>query len=159
MTTFLITISFLIHAMSLFALIILFQRQNKLHNSEKKMKQTAVEMEEMMTAFLMEIKEENEQFIAQLTKEAPIKKVKPPVEIEHEDKLLPPLTSRKAAAKAYAGAKSAKEETELQADMPLALQMGEMKKQGMTDEEIAKALHVGMTEVKLALKFNKIEQK
>lgn len=157
MTTFLITISFLIHAISLFALIILFQRQNKVQNSEKKMKQTAAEMEEMMTAFLIEIKEENEQLIAQLTKAEPIKKSSLPVANEYEDKPLPPLTPRKAAARAYEGAKSAKTETISKADIPLAIQMAEMREQGMTDEEIARALHVGMTEVRLALKFNKIE--
>ncbi|MER3007375.1 hypothetical protein ABQG73_21320, partial [Bacillus licheniformis] len=74
MTIFLITISFLIHAMSLFALIILFQRQNKISDSEKKAKQAAKDMEEMMTAFLIEIKEENEQLIAKLGSVPPAKK-------------------------------------------------------------------------------------
>jgi DNA invertase Pin-like site-specific DNA recombinase len=159
MTTFLIVISFLIHALSLFALIILFQRQNKMSHSEKKMKQAAAEMEEMMTGFLIQIQEENEQLITELTKKAAGKRAKPPVAEEQENKPLPRLTTRKAAAKAYSETKPAEKETKPQADMPLAKQMAEMRKKGMKDEEIARALHVGVTEVKLALKFNKGEQK
>lgn len=157
MTTFLIMISFLIHAMSLFALIILFQRQNKVSNSEKKTKQAAAEMEEMMAAFLIEIKEENEQLIAELKKKAPEKNENPSGIEEQERKPLSPFTTRKAAAKAYAGVKPIEKEIKSQTDIPLVMQMIQMKKQGMKDEEIARALHVGMTEVQLALKFNKNE--
>ncbi|WP_046175031.1 hypothetical protein [Domibacillus indicus] len=161
MTTFLITISFLIHAISLFALILLFQRQNKTNHLEKEMKRTAEEMEEMMSAFLMEIKEENEQLIADLSKTAPAKKAPSPLAAEYEEKEMPlPLPqypARKAAVQAYAGTKHAGTKVKKPEDMPPAVRMADMKKQGMTDEEIAKALRIGITEVKLAFKFNKDE--
>lgn len=158
MTIFLITISFLIHAMSLFALIILFQRQNKISDSEKKAKQAAKDMEEMMTAFLIEIKEENEQLISKLGSIPPAKKpnAKDP---EPREKPLPPLTPRKAAAKAYTGMKTVQVERNTEKEVPQSKKIADMKEQGMTEEEIAKTLHIGITEVQLALKFNKTEGK
>jgi len=164
MIPFLMTISFLIHALSLFALIILFQRQNKISESEKKIKRASKEMEDMMTSFLIDIKEENEQLIAKLNKTESREKT---------DTFSPPLVPRKTAVKAYAGAQAVPKEmknsnTEVQpskaatktaaeAELSLAEKMYAMKQQGMEDEEIAKTLHIGVTEVKLALKFYKSE--
>ncbi|WP_309087105.1 DUF6115 domain-containing protein [Domibacillus sp.] len=158
MTIFLITISFLIHAMSLFALIILFQRQNKISDSEKKAKQAAKDMEEMMTAFLIEIKEENEQLISKLGSIPPAKKPNAK-DLEPREKPLPPLTPRKAAAKAYTGMKTVQVERNTEKEVPQSKKIADMKEQGMTEEEIAKTLHIGITEVQLALKFNKTEGK
>lgn len=173
MIPFLMTISFLIHALSLFALIILFQRQNKISESEKKIKQASKEMEDMMTSFLIDIKEENEQLIAKLNKTESVDQTSTTELIEKADTFSPPLVPRKTAAKAYTRAKALPKEmktsnTEVQsskaaikigaeAELPLAEKMSAMKKQGMKDEEIAKTLHIGVTEVKLALKFYKNE--
>ncbi|WP_050181425.1 DUF6115 domain-containing protein [Domibacillus robiginosus] len=156
MTTFFIAISFLIHALSLFALIILFQRQNKVSEAERNAKQTAKEMEEMMTAFLIEIKEENEQLITQLAKNTPIEKIKKQ-EPASEKKPLPSFIPRQAAAKAYTGARTVRTKAQAQEEVPQTQKIAEMKMEGMTEEEIAKKLRIGVTEVQLALKFNKKE--
>lgn len=173
MIPFLMIISFLIHALSLFALIILFQRQNKISESEKKIKQASKEMEDMMTSFLIDIKEENEQLIAKLNKTESVNEITTTERIEKTDTFSPPSVPRKTAAKAYAGVQALPKEiktsnTEVQpskaaaktaaeAELSLTEKMYAMKKQGMKDEEIAKTLHIGVTEVKLALKFYKSE--
>jgi hypothetical protein len=154
MITFLITISFLLHAVSLFALILLFQRQNNMKHREKKMQQTAAETEEMMSVFLMELKEENEKLINQLSKKAP--EQKEPAPIPHETPrddavVLPPIVPRAAAVKAYDGAKK-KPEQPLK-EQSAAERMIELKKQGFSEEEIARELQIGVTEVQLSLKF------
>lgn len=155
MITFLITISFLIHAVNLFALIILFQRQNNMKQTEKKMRQTAGETEEMMSAFLMELKEENEQLIKQLSQKSTNRKEpEPPILNDawsDEKGVLPPIVPRATAAKAYENVKkepkpSGKERSTLE-------QMIELKKQGFSEKEIARELKIGITEVQLRLKF------
>lgn len=160
MTTFLLVISFLIHALSLFALILLFQRQNSGRNAENKMKQAANETEEMLTAFLMEMKEENEKLIEDLKKAQALEK---PAQTKKRepmpDPVLPPVTPRKAAAQAYKQTTkhSGSVLQEQHAEKPLIDQMVDLQKSGLSKEEIAKKLNVGRTEVELAFKFNKKE--
>jgi hypothetical protein len=151
MITFLITISFLLHAVSLFALILLFQRQNNMKHREKKMQQTAAETEEMMSVFLMELKEENEKLINQLSKKAPEQKEPAPIPYEtprDDAVVLPPIVPRAAAAKAYDGLKKKPVKEQSAAE-----RMIELKKQGLSEEEIARELQIGVTEVQLSLKF------
>lgn len=154
MITFLIMTSFLMHAVSLYALILLFQRQNNMKQTEKKMRQTAAETEEMMSAFLMELKEENEQLIKQLSKKEP--KRKKPVPIQNEapqDDILvrPQIVPRASVAKAYASVK--KEPKKPVKEQSASERMMELKKQGFSEEEIARELKIGVTEVQIGLKF------
>ncbi len=157
MTTLLLTVSFLLHTVSLFALILLFQRQNNMKQTEQKMRRTAAETEEMMMAFLLELKEENEELIKQLANLRQLKNEKStteqPAVFEKEDIILPSTVSRSAAAKAYGNAKKSLKKEKV--EIPLAEQMVNMQQQGMGEEEIARKLQVGVTEVKLALKFSR----
>jgi len=59
-------ILFLLNIVTLFAVILLFLRQNRLMQSERNQKETFAEIEELMAAFMMDIKEENELLLKKL---------------------------------------------------------------------------------------------
>jgi len=113
-----------------------------------------VETEEMMSDFLMELKEENEQLIKQLSKKEPKRKGPVPVpnEAPQDDTVvLPPIVPRATVAKAYASVK--KELKQPVKERSASERMMELKKQGFSEEEIARELKIGVTEVQLGLKF------
>src|SRR5690606_37045265 len=64
---FLIFILFILNIFLIFAVIILYTRQNKLVEFEKDQQKLKTESEEMLIGFLMELKEENEQFIKKVS--------------------------------------------------------------------------------------------
>ena len=64
----LITILFLMIILLIFTVLLLYLRQNRLLGLEKKLEATLAESESMILAFLMEIREENEQFISDVKK-------------------------------------------------------------------------------------------
>jgi hypothetical protein len=63
MTTFLLLLSLMLNAAAIFAIILLYLRQNRLVESEKKQQRIITEIEEVFSAYLLELKEENEKFI------------------------------------------------------------------------------------------------
>lgn len=63
MTAFLLAISLLLNIVALLAIILLFLRQNKLMETEKKQEKMLVEMEEVISSYLIQMKEENDDFI------------------------------------------------------------------------------------------------
>lgn len=63
MTTFLLLISLLLNGVAIFFIIILFTRQNRLIEVEKSQDKLISDVEEIITASLLEMKEENEAFI------------------------------------------------------------------------------------------------
>lgn len=65
MTAFLLAISLLLNGIAIFLIIILYARQNRLHEVEKTQEKMAKDMEEMISSYLYEMKEENEAFINQ----------------------------------------------------------------------------------------------
>ncbi|KON89061.1 hypothetical protein AF332_21210 [Sporosarcina globispora] len=67
MTAFLLAISLLLNIVALLAIIILFLRQNKLMEAEKKQDKVLVEMEEVISSFLIQMKEENDDFISKFS--------------------------------------------------------------------------------------------
>ena len=68
MTTFLFLMSFALHFAALFAIVLLYLRQTKLMRLEKRQDQIMREMEEFFSAYLLEFKEENARFIAEVKK-------------------------------------------------------------------------------------------
>ncbi|MBS4189258.1 hypothetical protein KHA94_03360 [Bacillus sp. FJAT-49705] len=68
MTTFLILLSIFLNILALFAIIILFLRQNRILEVEKKQEKMFLEMEEVISAYLVQMKEDNEDFIKRLNK-------------------------------------------------------------------------------------------
>lgn len=63
MMIFLIIISIALNMVAFLLIAILFLRQNKLIKMEESIKQPVKEMEDLMTTYLLQMKEENEQFI------------------------------------------------------------------------------------------------
>lgn len=63
MTNFLLTISLLLNGISIYFIFILYSRQNRLLEAEKSQDSFKKEMENEISAFLFEMKEENEEFI------------------------------------------------------------------------------------------------
>lgn len=63
MDVFFIIVSIMLNILLLLAVVILYVRQNKLFGMEEMQKRTLKEMEELISAYLLEMKEENEQFI------------------------------------------------------------------------------------------------
>jgi hypothetical protein len=66
MATFLLAISLLLNGISIYFIIILYTRQNRLLEVEKTQEQFKKGMEDEISAFLFEMKEENEEFIKRL---------------------------------------------------------------------------------------------
>ncbi|WP_313798653.1 hypothetical protein [Cytobacillus sp.] len=63
MTTFLLLISLFLNVLAIFAIIILFLRQNRLSQVERKQEKMISDMEEVISTYLVQMKEENEAFI------------------------------------------------------------------------------------------------
>ncbi|PAQ15908.1 hypothetical protein CD798_04085 [Bacillaceae bacterium SAOS 7] len=154
MTTLFIMTSLILNAVALFAIILLFLRQNRLFDLKNQQRKIAQEMEGMMDAYLLEMKEENEKFIEQLSQKASVNEAKPsPVQ---EQELLIPNLQRARAVKGYKAANSTNEHTTPPKKKQVEDEIDLLHKQGFTVEEIAKKLNKGKTEVELALKFSNI---
>ncbi|MGX1825149.1 DUF6115 domain-containing protein, partial [Heyndrickxia sporothermodurans] len=63
MTIFILFLSIILNIITIFAIIILYLRQNRLLTMDHSQKQTMKEMEDIFTAYIEELKDENEQFI------------------------------------------------------------------------------------------------
>ncbi|OZI11538.1 hypothetical protein CEW92_11255 [Bacillaceae bacterium SAS-127] len=122
-----------------------------LKNQQQKIAQ---EMEGMMDAYLLEMKEENEKFIEQLSQKASVNEAKPSTVQEQE--LLTPNLQRARAVKGYKAASSTNDHTAPPKKQQVEGEIALLHKQGFTVEEIAKKLNKGKTEVELALKFSNI---
>lgn len=178
MATLFIFISFMLNAVALFAIIVLFMRQNRLHEVKKQQEKLAAEMEEMMAAYLLEMKEENEKFINEFSASRtsaessplPTPAATPSKEetaatitsLQKEDPVAisAPSMQRIRAAKVYGTASSSEkvqsEEKASPSDEPEKPEdVFSLKEQGLGVEEIARKLNKGKTEVELALKFAK----
>ncbi|MGS2776876.1 DUF6115 domain-containing protein [Robertmurraya sp. GLU-23] len=114
MTSVFLFISIVLNIIALFSIVILYLRQSKLFEVEKKQQRMIEEMEDVISTYLAEMKEENESFIERMTKiatnqsnkkeknkkrEVSKQPILPPIE---EDKVLFPIKSSKShAVKAY----------------------------------------------------------
>lgn len=205
MTAFFIIISIMLNIIALMAIVILYLRQNKLLKVEVDQKKSLAEIEELMSSYLLEIKDENEQFIERvkgvnkekrkLEQSSPLHVAENQLEqessIEKEDsqRELSSLLGKTVsfqAVKAYQKQKKEQMESnelllssneatikaseKVEEDSPKSEQkdihdpngaLGEslfeqimnMKKQGFSEEEMAKKLNKGKTEIALLLKF------
>ncbi|WP_079508455.1 hypothetical protein [Mesobacillus jeotgali] len=63
MTTFLLLLSLILNAAAIFAIILLYLRQNRLVEAEKKQGKIISEIEEIFSSYLFELKEENDKFL------------------------------------------------------------------------------------------------
>lgn len=149
MTTFLWMISFVLHGISLFLIILLSLKWIKIKETEKEQAELIREMEAMMTTYLMQFKEENERFIKQLTS-SPIrqKKKEAPPSFQDEQVLLP---VEQVVDRIELSTTAPKKEQSVESLVSEALKL---QQQGKTIEEIARTLKRGKTEMELLLKFH-----
>lgn len=172
MATFFISVSLVFNLLAFFAIALLFLRQNRLLLAEKKQENMMREIEEVLSSYLIQLKEENEEFINRLNNteiqesQSLVRKTKEDWEqplvaenqIVREDDLQKSMINTKKyhAAKAYkqspeiAGIEDLKETQ----DESLLSQILQFKKLGYNTTEIAQKLNMGKTEVALLLKFN-----
>ena len=160
---------------SVFAIIILYLRQNRLINFEKNYQIYMKESEELINTFIIEMKEENQE-IKQLISN---KKVSKPTEDKPQLNQEPPIVNqtatsqpegyiKKTALNAYGNVNNQTSVTnnldhkvELTSRRELVTEpdhllkeVTEMKNQGKTIEEIARKMGRGKTEIDLLLKLN-----
>ncbi|PFA67857.1 hypothetical protein CN378_10090 [Bacillus sp. AFS015802] len=172
MVTFLLFISFLLNIISLLSVVILYSRQNRFLNMEKDQKKILAEMEDVISTYLVEMKEQNDEFIRSFkTQDYKSKQVARPTE-ENDQHDSPQYTKTtkwtgtgyKRASQAYQQMHEDKTvltdrgvEMPVEPDQdPLIQQVISMKKKGMSIEEIAKSVGKGKTEIELLLKFRQI---
>lgn len=175
----LIIFTLIISVLSLFTVIILFIRQNRLFHLEQKYKQLQNELEQSITSFLIEIREENDKFLRNLEQVKPVKVNKTKLD-NHEkmnnDKLDNHIQSTDLEIKDlpnYSGLKEYKTiakqvknndknalikdvKNEYDEEMNKIIRLVD---DGYSIEEIAKSLNKGKTEVELLIKFSSSLQK
>lgn len=188
MTTFLLLLSLILNAAAIFAIILLYLRQNRLVEAEKKQERIIKEIEEVFSAYLLELKEENELFIKKFKKKSsPDNRIPDndsPSEMKEvkssEEKEKPDHQTRIAQGISYHAARKAYQQNIGQAPpqedfvpepieeevflLPITEsedareadffeQVMALKNQGKSNEEIARILNKGKTEIELLLKF------
>ncbi|KIY21513.1 MULTISPECIES: hypothetical protein [Mesobacillus] len=178
MTTFLLLLTLILNMATIFAIIVLYLRQNRLVETERKQEKIISEIDEIFSAYLLEWKEENDKFLKLITNaNMPVNQGKADKPAEKTDigsqkdpeavirEIQQPHTrkgiSYHAARQAYQagvpikhseieGVTAGSEETK---EVSLMDQVTTMKQQGLTIEEIARKLNKGKTEIELLLKF------
>lgn len=93
MTSVFLFISILLNIIALFFIVILYLRQSKLFEVEKKQRKMIEEMEDVISTYLAEMKEENENFINRITNSEKSKGKKKESRISDESDIEPLLPS------------------------------------------------------------------
>ncbi|MCM3572746.1 hypothetical protein M3172_06050 [Mesobacillus subterraneus] len=188
MTTFLLLLSLMLNVAAIFAIILLYLRQNRLAEAEKKQGKIIKEIEEVFSAYLFELKEENDKFLelmsaTNIQKESDGNKTAPIEAAEEKPEAVADGVSKETNQRlgkgiSYHAARKAYQQNhvpvpsdsndniymEIPEDnsesTPLSFvdQVVHMKKQGLTIEEIARDLDKGKTEIELLLKFRQNTQ-
>ncbi|HEO8418987.1 hypothetical protein [Niallia sp. FSL W8-0635] len=183
MVNFLLFLSIILNLIAIFCIVILYLRQNRFVGMEKEQKKNIEEMEEVISTFITEIKEENELFLNKFISFQP----KEDNEDRQEEKGIvddtngmefkpKELKGNKAMLNVYKNVAPAvlennkKEDVLEKEDVDELLNLilppeqepkektivelaSEMQEDGKSIEEIAKALNKGKTEMELLLKF------
>ena len=166
MTTIFLLFLFVTQLISFYFLALLYAKVSKFDDLEKKQGKLMREMDDSITAYLSELKDENDRLIIQLASREESKSkvfveenaqtlVEPITthkESSSEKKIHPPKFPVNLALKSYSATNlhtATNEQVEVD-DKTRALQLHDL---GHSIEEIAKKLGKGQTEVKLILKF------
>ena len=137
------------------AVVVLYQRQNRFIEIERNQRKIQEESEEMLAAFLLELKEENKSFITQFqhspksNKQSDDMQNEPNAIVEQESPITAETYSRMLAAEVYENKQS-----EVETPKTFTQQVEDLSQKGLTSSEIAKQLKKGKTEVELLLKFH-----
>lgn len=95
MTNILIMLSILLNVVALFCIVILYLRQNRFLQVEKKQEKLLSEMEEVISSYLIEMTEENEKFIKRV-RETVTKSVIPTESTVDLHSTIPPVKEKMA---------------------------------------------------------------
>ncbi|GCD83324.1 swarming motility protein SwrB [Parageobacillus thermoglucosidasius] len=154
MIALLLVISFVLHAVSLFIIILLYLQLSKVKEMEKRQQQMAEEMEQTFSAYLLEWKEENERFLKKLSDMANNRSQE---EVKNHPSVVQATSANEKELPDYfPNVDDVKDIVDIrqQAAPPLlADEAWKLYEQGKTIEEIAKMLKKGKTEIELLLKF------
>lgn len=171
----LIFILFILNILLIFCLILLFVRQNRLFDLEKKQRQIQAESEEMLAGFLLELKEENDKFISKVVEiqheSLPVdhsskdknQENVPYSDIEKEEKentikLKTDAYSRLLTKQSYEKPDELPQENhdaEENDHQSMIEKVLFLHNKGISTEKIAKQLGKGKTEIELLLKFHR----
>ncbi|MFQ3543305.1 hypothetical protein Q7A53_04410 [Halobacillus rhizosphaerae] len=153
MTAFLLVINFIIEGILILAFINLSARTKKTEELELKQQKVASEIEDLFTSYLMEIKEENERMTDLLrSKEREphaSNNSSPPVDSssEHWSTIKSPVEEQKDYVPPAPDSTDESYQPTLQSQVLL------LKDQGLSNDQIAKRLNRGKTEIELVIKF------
>ena len=191
MITTLLFFSLILNIIALLSIVILYSRQNRLLDMEKQHEQIIKEMEDVISTYILEMKEENEHFIKKIeqlqqrkqlrkeTREKPDQGISQTVAAgipKHENmkQEVASLVPKQHAAKVYELSmekrppQSVHEQSVKQTLQPLNKSSEDykknendvfiervqtLKKEGLSNDEIAAKLKKGKTEIALLLKF------
>ncbi|PPA72038.1 DUF6115 domain-containing protein [Jeotgalibacillus proteolyticus] len=162
MLIFLFVLSIVVNLIAILSILLLYLRQNKLIYKEEKHQQALEEMEQTLSSYLYEIKEDNKAFLKkfQLIKQEKLPAANEPdvvdSSVSQEEAASAPLikATRFIAASRY---KTAGPATSKPPESP-SDQAVRLFSEGKSVAEIAKKLNKGMTEIELMVKFhNKTE--
>lgn len=173
-STFLFFISIIFNVVNLFAIVLLYMRQNRLSGLKEEQEKMIRDTEDMISAYLLQMKEENEAFLKKISsiKPKPLHyKENPDIQPKRDDQDAPfskqPIILKKEALKAYkqqetrnisaTGLEKQREISDL-LEENLYENVLFLQKKGLTLEEIAHKLNKGTTEIKLLLKFRNNHQ-
>jgi hypothetical protein len=153
MIAFLLVVSFILHALSLFVIILLYLQLSKVKETEKRQQQMAEEMEQTFSAYLLEWKEENERFLKELT-DMLTNRTKADRK-QSPSKVNATSTKEEALPNYFPNVDDVEDIVDIrhQAMPSLVEEAWQLFEQGKTIEEIAKILKKGKTEIELLLKF------
>lgn len=160
MTSLLFIISFLLHVIALFAIYQLFKETQNL-------KKTHIEdLDELMTAYLDELREENARLESRLSHEiqpahAPARTFQPEQPVEDEKSVDADATAQTAESERNIAflAPEIPMEQEDQFTASLQSRILQLAQQGMQPAQIAKQLDCGETEAALVMKLHKRNDK
>jgi hypothetical protein len=160
MTAFLFMVSFALHALSLFIIILLYLQLSKIKEVEKRQSQLIQEMEQTVSTYLVEWKEENERFLNSLSQKMNRRvdegtKRTPAIQLKESEWTLSLNHVEKMKDKVEISTIHPKKNEQPSASS-LAEQAIKLQKEGKTIEEIAKLLKKGKTEIELLLKFRQM---
>ncbi|KMY44984.1 hypothetical protein AC622_12760 [Bacillus sp. FJAT-27916] len=130
-------VSMMVNLAAILAIIILYLRQNRLFQMEENMHANTENIENLLTAFLVEMKEDNGRLKAALVEKADVGQI-----------------SKEEGAAALSAEEKERVLPENSRENFLLLQALRLKGQGNTVEQIAKVMGRGKTEIELLIKMN-----
>jgi uncharacterized protein YoxC len=174
MYTFLFIISFILHAISFWIIILMYYRLEQTKEIERKQVNLLKDMEDVLTSYVLEMKEENELFLAKVNKDyqplrgkSALKETvnKSEDDVAHisintietkltDEDLSSLLPKYEEEGKKPNSPRQTNQVEENLKELSIGQQVKRLHKQGLNVEEIAKQLNKGITEIELFLKFN-----